>query len=110
MRALYLLIERPELAGPVNVAAPHPLPYPDFMRALRRAARVPVGLPATRWMLEVGAFALRTESELVLESRRVVPGRLLAAGFAFAYPEWPAAAAELVGRAGRRRSLPETTA
>ena len=98
VRAMYWLIEHPELAGAVNVAAPHPLPNRDFMRILRHAARVPIGLPATRWMLAVGTWFLRTESELVLKSRRVVPGRLLASGFRFSYPEWTSAAAELVRR------------
>ena len=68
------------------------------MHALREAAGVRFGLPATRWMLEVGAFVLRTETELVLKSRRVVPGRLLEAGFAFEQPDWPAAARDLVSR------------
>ena len=49
-------------------------------------------------MLEVGAFFMRTETELVLKSRRVVPGRLLESGFAFAFPEWEAAARDLVSR------------
>ena len=84
--------------GPVNLASPNPLPYADFMRALREAAGVPVGLPATKWMLELGAFFMRTETELVLKSRRVVPGRLLDAGFTFQHPEWPEAARELVAR------------
>ena len=66
------------------------------MAALRRAAGVPIGLPATRWMAEIGAFVLRTDTELLLKSRRVVPGRLLGAGFRFELPEWPPAAAELV--------------
>jgi NAD dependent epimerase/dehydratase family enzyme len=57
-----------------------------------------IGLPATRWMLEAGAVLMRTETELVLKSRRVVPGRLLEAGFAFRYPEWPQAARELCAR------------
>ena len=96
--ALRWILAHPALDGPVNVAAPHPLPYRDFMRALRRAAGVPIGLPATRWMVEVAALLLRTETELVLKSRRVVPGRLLASGFAFAHPTWEAAARELVGR------------
>lgn len=87
-----------ELSGPVNVCAPNPLPNAEFMRALRRAWGVRVGLPATRWMLELGAFAMRTETELVLKSRRVVPGKLLASGFEFRYPEWPAAAADLATR------------
>ncbi len=96
--AVRLLIARDDLSGPVNLASPNPLPYAAFVRALREAAGVPFGLPATRWMLEAGAFFLRTESELVLKSRRVVPGRLLDAGFEFAHPDWPEAARELVSR------------
>jgi NAD dependent epimerase/dehydratase family enzyme len=65
------------------------------MRALRHAAGVPIGLPATRWMLEIGALLLRTETELILKSRRVVPGRLLAGGFTFRHPSWPEAASAL---------------
>lgn len=98
VRAMYWLIEHPALDGAVNVASPHPLPYRDFMIALRKAARVPIGLPATRWMLAIGAWLMRTEPELVLKSRRVVPTRLLESGYKFEYPEWPAAAADLVRR------------
>ncbi len=68
------------------------------MAALRRAAGVRLGLPATAWMLELGALAMRTETELILKSRRVVPRRLLEDGFTFTWPEWPAAAGDLVGR------------
>jgi uncharacterized protein (TIGR01777 family) len=96
--AVRFLIARSELAGPINLAAPNPLPYADFMRALRDAWGMPIGLPATRWMLELGAFALRTESELVLKSRRVVPGRLLQAGFTFTHPTWQEAATDLCTR------------
>jgi uncharacterized protein len=68
------------------------------MKALREAWGTRIGLPAPAWMLEVGTFFLRSESELVLKSRRVVPGRLLSAGFEFLFPEWPAAVRDLVGR------------
>lgn len=98
IRSVDWLIDHDELAGPVNLASPNPLPQADFMRSLRRACGVRVGLPATRWMLELGTFLMRTESELVLKSRRVIPGRLLQSGFRFEYPEWPAAAQELFGR------------
>ncbi|MFC5823496.1 TIGR01777 family oxidoreductase [Nonomuraea insulae] len=98
VRAVEFLIGRDDLAGPVNLAAPAPLPQRAFMRVLRAARGVPVGLPATRWMVGLGAFALRSDTELLLKSRRVVPGRLLEAGFAFDYPQWPEAAAELVRR------------
>jgi uncharacterized protein (TIGR01777 family) len=103
--ALDFLIAHDELAGPVNLAAPGPLPQRDFMRVLRRAWGMPVGLPATRAMAGVGAFVLRSDTELLLKSRRVVPGRLPEAGFAFAHPDWHGAARDLVRRvrAGRGR-------
>ena len=97
-RAVEFLVARDDIEGPVNLAAPEPLPQRAFMRALRAAGGVPVGLPATRWMAEIGAFVLRSDTELLLKSRRVVPGRLLEAGFAFDRPEWPQAADDLVRR------------
>ncbi|MDP4506994.1 TIGR01777 family oxidoreductase [Nonomuraea turcica] len=98
VRAVEFLAGRDDLTGPVNLAAPVPLPQRTFMRVLRAAWGVPVGLPATRWMAELGAFALRSDTELLLKSRRVVPGRLLEAGFAFDHAQWPEAAADLVRR------------
>ncbi|MCF0091417.1 DUF1731 domain-containing protein [Micromonospora sp. MH99] len=102
VRAVCLLIDRDDLAGPVNLAAPGAVPQREFMRALRSAWRMPVGLPATRLMAEVGAFVLRSDTELLLKSRRVAPGRLSAAGFTFDHPCWPDAAVDL---ALRRRDL-----
>jgi len=55
------------------------------MRALREAWGIGIGLPCPPWMIEFGTWLMRTESELVLKSRRVVPGRLLAAGFQFLF-------------------------
>jgi uncharacterized protein (TIGR01777 family) len=98
VRAVEFLAGRDDLAGPVNLAAPAPLPQRTFMRVLRAAWGVPAGLPATRWMAELGAFALRSDTELLLKSRRVVPGRLLDAGFAFDHAQWPEAADDLVRR------------
>ena len=98
VRAVALLIERDDISGPVNLAAPNPLPQREFMAALRAAWGTRVGLPATRWMAAIGAFFLRTETELTFKSRRVVPGRLRDAGFTFEFPDWPAAAADLVAR------------
>ncbi|MEP6755041.1 MAG: TIGR01777 family oxidoreductase, partial [Chthonomonadales bacterium] len=97
-RAVLWLIEHSDVEGPVNLASPNPLPNAEFMRILRQAWGMPFGLPSSEWMLEIGARILKTESELVLKSRRVIPGRLLDAGFEFEYPTWPEAAAELCGR------------
>jgi len=98
VRIISWLIENNEIEGVVNVAAPNPLPYAAFMRILRQTWGVPFGLPATKWMLEIGAFFLQTESELVLKSRRVVPARLLRSGFTFQLPEWEDAADDLCSR------------
>jgi hypothetical protein len=98
VRAIDLLIAREDFNGVVNLASPNPLPNREFMRALRESWGIQIGLPAPAWMLEIGTFLMRTESELVLKSRRVIPGRLLAAGFQFLFPEWPAAAKDLVAR------------
>jgi uncharacterized protein len=98
-RAVSFLIARDDIEGVVNLAAPSPLSQREFMRDLRGAWGVRAGLPATRWMAEIGAFALRSDTELLLKSRYVLPGRLAAAGFTFGYPAWPTAAADLVSQA-----------
>ena len=100
VRAIEYLLTRADLDGAVNLSSPEPLPNADFMRYLREAAGVRIGLPAARWMLEIGAALMRTETELVLKSRRVVPRRLLDAGFMFEFPEWAKAAKDLVRRRG----------
>jgi len=97
-RALEFLIGREDMEGPVNVASPNPLPNREFMTRLREAYGVPNGLPTPAPLIELAAVFLRTESELVLKSRRVVPGRLLKAGFEFRFPTWAEAAEDLVHR------------
>jgi uncharacterized protein (TIGR01777 family) len=95
VQAIRWLIDHDDIAGVVNVASPNPLPNAAFMRTLRDAADVTIGLPASRWMLEIGAVFMRTETELILKSRRVVPARLLERGFAFKFPLWQDAARDL---------------
>ncbi len=82
----------------------NPLPSRDFMRELRRAAGIPVKLPATKLMLEAGAVAGRPETQRILEARRVIAGRGLERGFSFEFSVRPAAAHELCAdrRAGVR--------
>ncbi len=73
-------------------------PNAEFMRSLRAAWGARAGLPAARWMLEIGAFLLRTETELILKSRYVAPSRLVESGFDFRFPRWREAASELCAR------------
>jgi uncharacterized protein len=98
IRSIEFLMTHEELDGPVNLSAPAPLPNHEFMHILRQAWGTRVGLSAPRPMLELGALFLRTETELILKSRRVIPGRLLRAGFEFQFPAWAEAAADLVKR------------
>jgi uncharacterized protein (TIGR01777 family) len=85
-RATEWLINHEELEGPVNIAAPNPIPNAEMMKLLRQVCRMPIGLPVESWMLEVGAFFLRTETELIIKSRRVIPNRLVESGFNFRVP------------------------
>ncbi|OFE15806.1 epimerase [Humibacillus sp. DSM 29435] len=104
VRTVELLLDRDDLAGAFIVAAPDPVPQRQLMRSLRAAWGGRPGLPATRLMAQVGAFALRTDTELLLKSRRVVPTRLLDAGLTFRHPTWDAAAHDLVARSRRLHS------
>jgi uncharacterized protein (TIGR01777 family) len=102
VRAIDWFIEHNELNGPVNISSPAPIPQSEFMRHLRDAWGSRIGLPATRWMLEIATFLMRTESELILKSRRVVPGKLQHSGFQFEFANWPDAASELCQRWRKR--------
>jgi len=85
-RAIEWIVSHHELSGVVNVAAPNPVPNEAMMKTFRQVVGIPFGLPAARWMLEIGAFLLRTETELIIKSRRVVPKRLTESGFTFDFP------------------------
>ena len=99
IRAIEFLIDREAISGAVNISSPFPIPNREFMCCLRRAwCTSYFGLPTPKWALEIGAVLMRTETELVLKSRRVVPRRLLDAGFEFHFPKWRGAATDLVAR------------
>jgi uncharacterized protein (TIGR01777 family) len=93
--AIDWLIKHENLFGPVNLATPNPVPNCEFMKTLRDQCGVPFGIPSPRWMLEIGAILLRTETELIIKSRRVIPGKLQTSGFEFRFPQLAAAVADL---------------
>jgi uncharacterized protein (TIGR01777 family) len=95
-RAIEWLISKEDFRGEVNLAALNPAPNQELMATLRRACGKSFGLPAARWMLEIGALFMRTETELIIKSRRVVPGRLLESGFEFHFPRLEAALTDLL--------------
>jgi NAD dependent epimerase/dehydratase family enzyme len=108
LRAIEYLIAHNDLDGAINIASPNPIPNAEFMAVLRKAWGTRVGLPASAWMLELGVVFLRTETELILKSRRVIPGRSLAHGFKFDVATWNSAARDLVER--RRKQMNQSAA
>lgn len=88
-------IQAGDMDGVVNCAAPTPLLNREIMKALRQALHVPIGLPAPAFLLTIGAWFLRTETELLLKSRWVVPTRLIKAGYRFKYTTIQEALADL---------------
>jgi len=103
VRAVRFLIDEEKFIGFVNICSPNPIPNSQFMRELRCAWGTRIGVRASNWMLEVGAVFMRTETELILQSRRVVPARLLQHGFEFQFPYWRDAANELCARYRKSR-------
>ena len=96
LRAIRFIDEHEELSGPINVSNPQVSDNHSLMKALRKAVRMPIGVPAPRWLLETGMIVLRQESELVLKSRWVLPSRLEAAGFDFKWTDIEAATKQLL--------------
>ena len=83
-RAIEFIIKK-EMTGKVNIVSPNPISNSDFMQELRKAVGVPFGIPLNQFFLEIGSFIIRTETELVLKSRNVIPKLLLEKGFAFKF-------------------------
>ncbi len=94
--SLRFLADRADIAGVVNITSPNPTDDLTLMRTVRRVLGVPFGIPLPRWVLELGAATIRTETELVLKSRWVLPERLLEAGYRFRYPDLEHALRQIV--------------
>ncbi|MBM3823614.1 MAG: TIGR01777 family protein [Verrucomicrobia bacterium] len=94
-RAVEFLLGKTDWVGPVNLAAPEPLTNAEMMKIIRNAAGAPFGLPAPEPLLEIGAFFMRTETELILKSRRVISAKLREAGFRFQFPTFAEAVKDL---------------
>ena len=88
IRSIEWAIKNEKAEGTYNCCAPNPITNESFMYLMRDYLKIPFrfGLPAARWMLEIGTWVMRTETELILKSRRVVPAKLVNEGFEFEYP------------------------
>lgn len=93
---ILFLKEHRELQGVFNCSSPHPVSNEILMKLLRKILHVQFGLPSPGWLLEIGALFIRTETELILKSRWVIPSRLLKSGYTFTYPSLPAALEEII--------------
>lgn len=97
-RMVIYLQEHPHLNGVFNASSPHPVTNRELMACLREQMGVRIGLPSPRWMLELGARFIQTETELVLKSRWVIPERMEREGFTFTYGTLDAALAEILNK------------
>ena len=89
-------MEQDGVAGVVNCSSPNPVTNGELMKTLRKQLHVPFGMPSPEWLLEIGAVVIRTETELLLKSRWVLPQRLLTAGYVFRYPTLTCALEEII--------------
>ncbi|WP_213644073.1 TIGR01777 family oxidoreductase [Paenibacillus lautus] len=97
-RMILFLQERAELSGVFNCASPYPVTNKELMEQLRLSLNRRLGLPSPKWLLELGARLIQTETELVLKSRWVIPDRLCKAGFHFTYDTLNKALADILKR------------
>ncbi|KZZ84506.1 TIGR01777 family oxidoreductase [Bacillus sp. SJS] len=101
-RIIQFIREKEHLRGVFNTAAPKPISNQEFMSEVRKAMNIKFGLPSPKWMLEMGAVFIRTETELVLKSRWVIPERLEREGFTFKYPDMKSALGEILRKEVQR--------
>ncbi|AST91932.1 TIGR01777 family protein [Sutcliffiella cohnii] len=84
-KIVLFLKEKEELTGVFNCSSPQPVSNRELMKELRKTMNVPVGLPSPKWILEIGSLLIKTETELVLKSRWVLPERLEREGYTFTF-------------------------
>ncbi|MCO5950931.1 TIGR01777 family oxidoreductase [Mucilaginibacter flavidus] len=95
-RSTEWLMEHPGLNGIVNCTAPIPVKNAELMHIIRKTYGMPLGLPAPKWLLEIGSVVIGTETELILKSRWVLPKRLLDSGFKFEFETAEAAVNDIL--------------
>ena len=97
-RIILFIRENPMYHGVFNCASPNPVKNTALMHTFRKLMKAPIGLPAPKWMLKMGAAVIGTETELILKSRWVVPEKLLGLGYNFTYPTLEKALEEILNK------------
>ena len=95
-QCIVFLQQHQELTGIFNTSAPNPVTNKNLMQVFRHKMKMPIGLPAPEWLLKFGAILIKTETELILKSRWVIPERFLQAGFTFQYSTIDAALEDIL--------------
>ena len=102
-RMIEWIYDRKEISGTYNSSSPNPATNEEFMRIFRKVTGHIIGLPAYKWMLQIGAPLIGTELELVLKSRWVLPTRILETGFQFKHPLLEDALSDIIGKVPRKQ-------
>lgn len=95
-RAVDFLIHKEDANGAFNFCVPKPTDNASMMRDFRKVMHVPIGIPSPKFILKIGAYFMKTEPELILSSRNVVPKKLLQSGFTFKFPTITTAIKDLI--------------
>ena len=100
---ILFLMKREDLSGVFNCSAPYPVTNRELMEQLRKAMNAKFGLPSPKWMLEMGAAFIRTETELILKSRWVIPERLEKEGYLFKFAHIQNALEQILNEAAAKK-------
>ncbi len=84
-RIIAFVQENNHITGAINTASPNPITNAELMQLFRKNMKMPFGLPAPKWLLKIGAVLIKTETELILKSRWVIPQKLIDWEFAFKF-------------------------
>lgn len=102
-RMIEWIWDHKEIEGTYNCCSPNPVSNNEFMRIFRKVTGHKIGLPAYKWMLQIGAALIGTELELILKSRWVIPAKILETGFQFAHPVLESALADIISQVPRKQ-------
>jgi NAD dependent epimerase/dehydratase family enzyme len=102
-RMIEWIYNHEEINGTYNCSSPNPVKNEEFMKSLRKVSGHIIGLPAYKWMLQIGAPLIGTELELVLKSRWVLPTRIRETGFQFKHPLLEEALSDIITKVPRKQ-------